>query len=325
VIFSYARVLVQAAPAGFAKFDNSVLSSRTGNVSSDLGRKNFELPDFEIFAFIASIFLSLRCWLTWYGDIASVNRLRAPVSKRLFLLTAPLVCLVLISIALTKPAATTVRSDALYITFYLLLGTGWLGGVTLIFPFLGISARDDVLERGNRAASWAVIGALTGASCSFAGANVGNGPGVEAVLFSAVLSSALFIGLWLGMDLLTSISDAITVDRDDRAGIRQGGFLLSIGLLSGWSVAGDWVSASATLKDFATSSWPAILVTAVAVAVEVVLRRASLQLFAKTIPSVVISAVYVGLALVWVVIRGVPGKKETPATRVFMLTSRALP
>ena len=259
----------------------------------------------EIFAFIASVFLSLKCWLTWYGDIASVNRLRAPVSKRLVLLTAPLVCLVLISIALTKLAATTVRSDALYISFYLLLGAGWLGGVTLIFPFLGISARDDVLERGNRAASWAVIGALTGASCSFAGANVGNGPGVEAVLFSAVLSSALFIGLWLGMDLLTSISDAITVDRDERAGIRLGGFLLGIGLLSGWSVAGDWVSASATLKDFATSSWPAILLTAVAVAVEVVWRRASVHLSAKAIPSVVISAVYVGVALVWVVTRGV--------------------
>jgi len=267
--------------------------------------KNLELPDLEIFAFIASVFLTLKGWWTWYGDIASVNRLRAPVSKRLVLLTAPLVCLVLILIALTKLAATTVRSDALYISFYLLVGAGWLGGLTHIFPFLGISARDDVLERGNRAASWAVTGALTGASCSFAGANVGNGPGVEAVLFSALLSSALFIGLWLGMDLLTSISDAITVDRDERAGIRLGGLLLGIGLLSGWSVAGDWVSASATLKDFGASAWPAILLTGVAVGVEAVFRRASVHLSAKTIPSVVISAVYVGLALAWVVSRGV--------------------
>jgi hypothetical protein len=185
---------------GFAKFDNSVLSSRTRNVLSTQGGKNLELPDLEIFAFIPSVFLTLKGWWTWYGDIASVNRLRAPVSKRLVLLTAPLVCLVLILIVLTKLAATTVRSDALYISFYLLVGAGWLGGLTLIFPFLGISARDDVLERGNRAASWAVTGALTGASCSFAGANVGNGPGVEAVLFSALLSSALFIGIWLGMD-----------------------------------------------------------------------------------------------------------------------------
>lgn len=184
---------------GFTKFNNSVLSSRTGNVSSDLGRKSLELPDLEVFAFFASVLLSLKGWLTWYGDIASVNRLRVPVSKRLVLLTAPLVCLALILFALTKLAATTVRSDTLYISFYLLVGAGWLGGMTLMFPFLGISARDDVLERGTRAGSWAITGALIGASCSFAGANVGNGPGVEAVLFSAVLSSALFIGLWLGM------------------------------------------------------------------------------------------------------------------------------
>jgi uncharacterized membrane protein YjfL (UPF0719 family) len=263
------------------------------------------LPDLEIFAFIAAVFLSLKGWLTWFGDIASVNSLRTPVSKRLVLLTAPLVCLVLILIALNRLTATTVRGDALYISFYLLIGAGWLGGVTLVFPFLGISVRDDVLERGNRAASWAITGALAGASCSFAGANVGNGPGVEAVLFSAVLSSALFIGLWLGMDLLTSISDAITVDRDESAGIRLGGLLLGIGLLSGWSVAGNWVSASATLKDFVTSSVPAILLTAVAVGVEVVFRRASVQLSTKTIPSVIVSAVYVGLALVWVVTRGI--------------------
>jgi hypothetical protein len=118
-----------------------ILSSRTGNVSSDLRRKNLELPDLEIFAFIASVFLSLKSWLTWYSDIASVNRLRTPVSKRLVLLTAPLVCLALTLIALTKLAATTVRNDALYISFYLLVGAGWLGGMTLIFPFLGISAR----------------------------------------------------------------------------------------------------------------------------------------------------------------------------------------
>jgi uncharacterized membrane protein YjfL (UPF0719 family) len=263
------------------------------------------LSDLEIFAFIASVFLTLKGWLTWYGDIASVNRLRVPIQERFVLLAAPLVCLVLIQITLTRLAATTVRSNALYISFYLLVGAGWLGGVTLIFPYLGISARDDVLERGNRAATSAVTGALTGASCAFAGANVGNGPGVEAVLFSAVLSSALFIGLWFGMDLLTSISDAITVDRNEGAGIRLGGFLLGIGLLSGWTVAGDWVSALATLKDFAVSSLLAILLTAVAVVVELTFRSASVHISAKTTPSVVVSAVYVAFALVWIVARGV--------------------
>jgi hypothetical protein len=296
---------VRVAIAGCPRFHNSLLSSHTGNVLSEQGRKNLELSDLEIFAFIASVFLTLKGWLTWYGDIASVNRLRVPIQQRFVLLAAPLVCLVLILVGLTRLAATTVRSDALYISFYLLVGAGWLGGVTLIFPYLGISARDDVLERGNRAAFSAITGALTGASCAFAGANVGNGPGVQAVLFSALLSSALFIGLWFGMDLLTSISDAITVDRNEGAGIRLGGFLLGIGLLSGWSVAGDWASAIGTLKDFAVSSLPAILLTAVAVVVELTFRSASVHISAKTTLSVVISAVYVGFALIWVVARGV--------------------
>ena len=241
--------------------------------------------------------------MTWYGDIVSVNRLRVPSSKRFILLTAPLMCLLLVLVVLTKLAATTVRSDFLYVCFYLLVGAGWLGGVTLIFPFLGISVRDDVLERGNQAASWAVIGALSGASCSFAGANIGNGPGVEAVLFSAFLSSALFVGGWFAIDFLTSISDAITVDRDRGAGARLAGFLVGIGILSGWSVAGDWVSASATFKDFATSSWPAMLLTSLAVTVELALRKA--HFVAKKVPSIVIATVYGGLALVWIAVRGV--------------------
>lgn len=240
--------------------------------------------------------------MTWYGDIVSVNRLRVPVSKRFILLTAPLVCLLLVLVVLTKLAAATVRSDPLYVGFYLLVGAGWLGGVTLIFPFLGISARDDVLERGNQAASLGVTGALFGASCSFAGANIGNGPGVGAVLFSAFLSSALFVGVWFAMDFLTSISDAITVDRDEGAGARLAGFLVGTGILSGWSVAGDWVSASATFKDFAASSWPAMLLTSLVVTVELALRKAHFAV--KKVPSIVIATAYGALALVWIAVRG---------------------
>src|SRR5438132_8198507 len=82
-------------------------------------------------------------------------------------------------------------------------------------------------------------------------------------------------------------------------------FLPGIGLLSGWSVAGDWVSAAATLKDFLYYSWPAVTLTAVAIFLELALRRASIRFFTGTIPSAVVSAVYVGLGLAWVVARGV--------------------
>jgi uncharacterized membrane protein YjfL (UPF0719 family) len=193
----------------------------------------------------------------------------------------------------------------LYIGFYLIIGAGWLGGFTLLLPFLGVSARDDVLERGNNSASWTLAGALLGASCAFAGANIGNGPGLEAVLFSAVLSTALFILLWVGMDTLTSICEAITVDRDTGAGIRLGGLLLGVGIVSGWTVAGDWVSVAATLRDFFRSSWPALLLAALAVLVEIVWAENPRRNSSSVGPSTMVGLTYVAVASVWVMARRV--------------------
>jgi uncharacterized membrane protein YjfL (UPF0719 family) len=282
-----------------------VLSPRARHVLCEQRWINLELADFEIPTFIVSVFLSLKSWSAWYGDLVRVNRLRVPIHQRSILFGAPLLSLGFIFSILRKLAATDVRGDPLYIAFYLLVGAAWVGGATLVFPFLGISARDDILERGNIASEWAVVGALAGISCSFAGANIGNGSGVAAVVFSSILSSGLFLALWFALDFLTSVSDAITIDRTKGAGIRLAGFLLGLGLLSGWSVAGDWGSASATLKDFVLSSWPAVVLTIVAVFVELALQRSSIHISERTISSAFISAVYVGLAVAWVAALGV--------------------
>jgi hypothetical protein len=258
--------------------------------------------ELELIIGVVSLILSLNAWVKWYRDLASVNPLRGLMRQRFVLFVTPLFCLLLLVGLLKKLSAATVRDDPLYIAFYALLGAGWLSGATLIFPFLGASARDDVLERANIPAVWLVVGALLGVSFSFAGANIGDGPGVEAVLLSAVLSSGMFFALWLGMDVLTSISEMITVERDESAGIRMAGLLPGIGLLTGWSVAGDWTSASATLKDFALSSWPAILLAVIAMVAELVLRRTSHK--SSKAMSFLISALYVSVALAWVVARG---------------------
>lgn len=267
------------------------------------GRKNLEL-NLEVFVSVASLIFALKGWITWYGDLVSVNRLRELPRQRTILFVSPISCLTLVAGVLAKLSALTVRDDPLYLYFglYILLGAAWVGGATLIFPLLGISARDDVLERSNISAIWPIAGALFGISCSFAGANIGDGPGIEAVLLSALLSSALFFALWFAVDVLASMSERITVERDEAAGIRMGGFLLGIGLLSGWSVAGDWTSASATIHDFVVSSWPAILLAAVFVVVESVFRRANRKL-SKVVP-LFISLFYVSAAVYWVAARG---------------------
>jgi hypothetical protein len=137
-----------------------------------LWRTNLELADLEVPAFIASVFLTFKSWSAWYSDLFSVNRFRVSIQQRLALFGAPVVSLAFIFVTLTKAASSDVRHDPLYLAFYLLIGAAWIGGGTLVFPFLGISARDDILERGNGASAWAVVGALAGMSCSFAGANV---------------------------------------------------------------------------------------------------------------------------------------------------------
>ena len=258
----------------------------------------------EIFVFVASLIFALKGWIDWYTDLFAVNRLRDLTRPRIVLFVIPIVALALLVSVLAKLSALTVRDDPFYLYFglYILLGAAWVGGATLIFPLLGICARDDVLERSNISAIWPIAGALLGISCSFAGANIGNGPGIDAVLLSALLSSALFFALWFGADVLTSISERITVERDEAAGIRMGGFLLGIGLLGGWSVAGDWISASATLKDFVLSSWPAIVLTAIAVFVESIFRLTNRKL-PKVVPAF-ISVFYISAAIYWVAARG---------------------
>jgi uncharacterized membrane protein YjfL (UPF0719 family) len=281
------------------------LSPRAIHVLSELRRTNLELADLEIPAFIVSVFLTLKSWSAWYSDLISVNRFRVPIQQRLALFGAPVVSLAFILVTLTRLASSDVRHDPLYLAFYLLIGAAWIGGGTLVFPLLGISARDDILEKGNGASAWAIVGALGGISCSFVGGNIGNGPGVAAVLFSSLLSTVLFFVLWFVLDVLTSISDAITIDRAKETGIRMAGFLLGLGLLSGWSVAGDWVSASATLRDFLHSSWPAVAITVIAVFLELALKRVSIRFSSRMAVSVVLSAVYIGLGLAWIVTRGV--------------------
>lgn len=163
-------------PGNFREFTRKrrtfLLSPRAVHVSSGLWRTNLELADLEVPAFIASVFLTFKSWSAWYSDLFSVNRFRVSIQQRLALFGAPVVSLAFIFVTLTKAASSDVRHDPLYLAFYLLIGAAWIGGGTLVFPFLGISARDDILERGNGASAWAVVGALAGMSCSFAGANV---------------------------------------------------------------------------------------------------------------------------------------------------------
>jgi uncharacterized membrane protein YjfL (UPF0719 family) len=157
----------------------------------------------------------------------------------------------LLIFAILKTGASFDVVDApQYLFMYVVLGLAWLWVVATIFPYLGLSPRDDVFERHNRAAVPAVRGALVGVTLCYAGGNIGDGPGWWVVVFAAALATSALLLSWMALTQLSSVADAVTIDRDPAAGIRLGAFLVSGGVILGRAVAGDWHSASATVADF---------------------------------------------------------------------------
>lgn len=226
----------------------------------------------EVFMLIASAIVALVSWGAWYVKPALVQGVRRrPPAWRLLRLT-PLLAAALLWAVLRNAASFDVRDDPRYLTFYLVLGAAWVGVWIRWLAVTGISTRDDVVERSNGSAALAVTGALFGITLAYAGGNVGNGPGWWVVVFSAALATLALFGAWILLETLTGVSDIVTVDRDPSAGFRLGGFLIACGLILGRSVAGDWVSAEATVRDFAAAAWPVIVLVIAAAIVERVAR-----------------------------------------------------
>jgi uncharacterized membrane protein YjfL (UPF0719 family) len=260
------------------------------------------LSGFEMAIFAIAGFVAFSCWLSWYRDLLLVNHWRSPIFPRAGLAILPLFCLASIFFILSRYGAPAVRSDPTYLACYTVLGAGWLGAATRLFPFLGLSVRDDVLERRNNGACVAIAGAVAGICCCFCGANIGDGPGAQVVLFSAALASLFFFVFWVIRESLSHVSEAITIDRDLGAGIRLGGFLLSVGMICGWSVAGDWKSVLGTIRDFEHSAGPVALLCVL----PPVLQRfrgknAMTPLFSRA-TSLIIGLGYLVCALAWILL-----------------------
>jgi hypothetical protein len=222
----------------------------------------------ELLVLLLGAVVALAAWIGWYVPVARVGGLGARTRGRGVVATAPLLAALILYAVLITAAAHDVRDDPKYVFFYMILGAAWVGAGVWLLPMLGLSTRDDVLERGNRAASYAVAGALVALTLCFAGGNVGDGPGWWVVVFSAALATAVLVVLWLALDAIASVTDAITVERDAAAGVRAAGFLVASGSVLGRAVAGDWISAGATMRDFAVYGWPVLALLAAAVLLE---------------------------------------------------------
>jgi len=105
------------------------------------------------------------------------------------------------------------------------------------------------------------------------GASVGAGPGVEVVLFCAGAFDSVPFGFWFCLERTFSIDPIeLRIERDESAGIRIGGWILSLGLIFGATVAGDWESPQGTLTDFIQYAWVSLLFMLAAFLVESIFK-----------------------------------------------------
>lgn len=251
----------------------------------------------ETLVFVGCGLASAFAWGHWYWGLIRFKR-RAGDGRRL-LAGAPLIAGALLFLLLRVWSADDVRNDPAYLGLYWLMGAAWAGLSRAGLAWLGLSVRDDVLERGNGAAATAIGGAVVGLTLCFAGGNFGNGPGWWVVVFAAGLATTGFYVAWGLLGRFGGLAEAITVERDPAAGWRAAAFFVSTGMVLGRAVAGDWVSVTATVADFARRGWPVLLLLAVAGASEQFIRPAT-----DRAPAAIVAAglfpglVYLALALV---------------------------
>ena len=265
------------------------------------------MSDGEIGVTIVSVIVTFMTWSNWFLRILKVAPWSRTAAPRNLLLAAPLVAGALLFVALRTLSSHDVQDDPVYLGMYSVMGGAGVALALLALPLVGMSTRDDVLERENVSAALVVVGALFGVTCCFIGGNIGDGPGWWVVVFSAGLATLSLFLCWFALEVLGRVSDSVTIDRDPASGIRVAAFLLACGLIFGRGAAGTWVSSADTVRDFALLSGPMFLILVAAVAVERIARPTP----ERPVPSlwlagVVPALVYLDAAVLILVRAGMP-------------------
>lgn len=261
------------------------------------------MDDIESCLLVGALFAIFIFWTRWYSMFGFVNRLISPLSQRAVLLILPVIITAFIWHILNTLSSFDVQNNFTYLSFYLVIGLTWVGGAATMIPFFGIVPRDDMVERRNQGAMWAVTGALLGLTFCFSGGNVGDGPGWWAVFNSAGYATVTFFILWFTLELLTQVSQMVTVERDLAAGWRLFGFLTALGIILGRAAAGDWFSPAQMWTVFMSHAWPSLILVAAAFIIERACRPTVERSALPALPFGIIPAtLYIGgaiLTLFW--------------------------
>ena len=263
------------------------------------------MSDDEGFVLFLCGLITLVAWAPLvFAMFAMRRRLRSSSFSRGLLLGLPAVVTLALAAMLQSWADVGVRESTVYLGFYLVMGLAWIGGSVRLLDRLGLSVRDDVLERNNVPAALAIYGATVGITLAFAGGNFGDGPGWWVVIFTAALGLASLAVLWLVLDKLTWIADRITIDRNPGAAVHAGLLFIAWGTLAMRASAGDWLDAVQTTVDFAPALLPMGALLALAVVVEGVLRPRRAAGSVALPLSIGVGLAELAVAVAWVVWRG---------------------
>jgi hypothetical protein len=212
---------------------------------------------------VFSLIIATITWCRWWFIVISRAPFGASTSIRAALAVAPIACMLALLGILKFFAASDVRDDARYLLLYTVAGAAWIGLARVGIVSLGLSLRDDCIERRNGPVTTVTCCAMLAITLCFGGANIGDGPGWWVVIFCAALATGSLFALWTTVQGATAIADALTIERNASDAVRFGAFLVASGLILGRSVAGSWISVAETVKDFVAMAWPALVLCVV--------------------------------------------------------------
>jgi uncharacterized membrane protein YjfL (UPF0719 family) len=221
----------------------------------------FDFDGDEWLFFLAAAASVVGLIVTYYLPLLSISPITRSSLQRFALACLPLVALIPTYVVLQRWADPRVVGHLDYTILFMLGGGMWIFGASRFLEVLGISIRDDAIERDNLAALVAVWGILSGVGIVYALSNMGTGATIWTTLLPGFVATIALLLMPLLVELTGgSVADAITIDRDVASGLRLGGAALGCSIILGHAAAGDWTSWHHTWSDLANRGWPAVLI-----------------------------------------------------------------
>lgn len=271
-----------------------------------------DMSNDEVIAFFFAVLIAAVVLMRWYWPLSSVTELGAPVWHRLVLMLLPPMAQIPLWWVLRNAAAHEVDEGPQYVWLFMTAGGAWVGAGVLSLRIAGIEYREDAIERHNPAAVAATCGAVIGLLLCFAGANAGEGDTIWTTFVPALLGTLLLLALWLAVECVTHVHEAIVVGRDTASGLRLAGLLVGCGVVLGWAAAGDWNGGADMVADFARRGWPALLIAAMAIMLQRTLHPAP----RRPLPPVITCGLIPAALLVLLAVSSLP---LTPPVRLSKL------